>query len=104
MQDKKHYYVAIDTKEIREMPVDDNQIEFEVVASVEEIEEVNRLFHKMIDKARDSNEIMHFKPFKEVDVDEKVDTYDDSLKNIYRKIHELGTPETKSRIDEIGII
>ncbi len=100
---KKRYFVTISTKEIRETSVPDNGVEFEIIANQNEKEDIEALFKE---KDQDSkNASMYLtKPFNEWGADDERSRYDDHMLNLYRKLYELGTEETKEKIDELGII
>jgi hypothetical protein len=100
---KKRYFVTISTKEIRETSVPDNGVEFEIIANQNEKEYIEALFKE---KDQDSkNASMYLtKPFNEWGADDERSRYDDHMLNLYRKLYELGTEETKEKIDELGII
>ncbi|MBM7598606.1 hypothetical protein JOC34_000963 [Virgibacillus halotolerans] len=102
MEDKKHYFVTIDTKEIREMSIPDSGIEFEIIANQKEKEDIEALFRE---KDQDSkNATMYLtKPFNEWGADDERSRYDAHMLSLYRKLYELGTKETKEKINELGI-
>ncbi|WP_010649331.1 hypothetical protein [Oceanobacillus massiliensis] len=104
MADKKQYFVAVDSKEIREISIDDNQVEYEIEAEESELLEIEELFKTMEGESKEAILDFHFRPFDEDKVDSEREVYHDSLIKIYQKIYELGTPDTKKKIDELGII
>ncbi|MFA1818581.1 hypothetical protein ACDX78_00040 [Virgibacillus oceani] len=103
MADKKHYFVTIDTQDIREESVPDGYIEYEITASENEIKELKELFRKKDKNAEAAIEYIG-KPFDEWGADEERESYDQFLIGIYERIHALGTADTKSKIEELGII
>lgn len=101
MAERKHYFVTIDTEDIRETSVPDG-IEYEVLATQDEISEIRELFNE---KEKDSKNAVKYlaKPFNECGADDERRKYDDHLVTIYQRIYELGTEETKANIRELGI-
>lgn len=102
MEDKKHYYVMVDIQEIRDVSIPDSGIEFEIIASHSEIEEIQELFMKKNDNAKNAIGYLT-KPFNEWGADDERCRYDNNMIMIYRKVFELGTKETKLKIKEMGI-
>ncbi|GAB3793914.1 hypothetical protein [Virgibacillus kimchii] len=103
MTEKKHLFVTIDTQEIRETPIPDGRVEYEIRADETEIKELRELFRKKDKNASDAVEYIG-KPFDEWGADEERESYDQYQMHIYKKIYELGTQETKDKIGELGII
>lgn len=102
MEDRKHYFVTVDTNEIRKMSIPGGGIEFEIIASHKEILEIQELFKRKDKNAKNAVKYLA-KPFDEWGADDERNRYDNHLMSIYRKLNELGTVETKSKIKEIGI-
>ncbi|WP_174613290.1 hypothetical protein [Virgibacillus ihumii] len=100
MTERKSYFVSVDFKEVREMSIPDNEIEFEILATHNEVKELKELFR---DTQKDSKgAIEHLgKPFDEWGADDKRSNYDRHLVKIYRFIHELGTSETKDKTEQL---
>lgn len=103
MEDKKHYFVTIDTKQINEVSVPDSGIEFEIIANKKEVEDIEALFREKDEDSKNAAKYLA-KPFNEWGADDERSRYDAHLVNLYRKLHELGTEETKEKINELGII
>jgi len=102
LKDKKHYFVTIDTQDIREVSIQDANIEYEIIANENEIKELKELFRKK-DKNAESAVKYLAKPFDEWGADEERESYDQFLIDIYKRIHALGTSDTKTKIEELGI-
>ncbi|PAV29990.1 hypothetical protein CIL05_08925 [Virgibacillus profundi] len=102
MDMRKHYFVTVDTQDIREISIPDSGIEFEIIASQNEIEEIEKLFMKKNKNAKKAVQYLA-KPFDERGADSEREGYDEHLMEIYRKINELGTMQTKEKIKEIGL-
>ncbi|GAA0612349.1 hypothetical protein GCM10009001_31970 [Virgibacillus siamensis] len=102
MNELKSYFVSVDFKEVREMSIPDNEIEFEIKATNEEVKELKELFR---DTRKDGkNAIDHLgKPFDEWGADDERSKYDQHLIKIYKFIHGLGTPETKDKIEQLKL-
>lgn len=103
MADKKRYFVTIDTQEIRETSIPDGNIEYEIIASKNEIKELRELFSQKDDNAKKAVEYIG-KPFDEWGADEERESYDQYLINVYKRIYKLGTEDTKDKINKLGII
>ncbi|MBP1968112.1 hypothetical protein J2Z83_000204 [Virgibacillus natechei] len=103
MERQKYYYVTVDTEEIREISIPDNDIEYEITANQNQLEELRELFMKKSKDGKDAAEYIG-KPFDEWGADDKREEYQHHLIMIYRKLYELGTEKTKSKIKELGII
>ncbi|MEC5422704.1 hypothetical protein QGM71_04240 [Virgibacillus sp. C22-A2] len=102
MTNKKHYYVTVDKQEIRDISIPDNGVEYKIIANQKEKEEIEELF-----RAKDKNEkdAVKFlaKPFDEWGADDKREDYDNKMIELYRKVYELGTSETKREINNLGL-
>jgi hypothetical protein len=103
LTDKKRYFVTIDTQDIREMPIPDAHIEYEIIANENELKELKELFRKKDKNAKDAAEYIG-KPFDEWGADEERESYDQYLIDIYKRIYALGSADTKDQIEELGII
>ncbi|APC48642.1 hypothetical protein [Virgibacillus halodenitrificans] len=103
MADRKHYFVTVDTQDIREVSLPGSGIEYEIIADHNEIEQLNELFMK---KDKNEKKAMSFlaKPFDEWGADDERNAYDDHMMRIFQMLYELGTDDTKTKIYELGII
>ncbi len=104
--EKKKYYVSIHTSastyEIREEK-GQSTYDFEIEASPEEIEQLKYSFEKAA--SADFKSYLHSHvPFPNDMADADHETYDNTLNTIYDKIYTLGTTETKSQIEEMGVL
>ncbi|MFB4167508.1 hypothetical protein [Virgibacillus sp. JSM 102003] len=102
MVERKTYYVAVDTKDIREVSVPDSGIEYEIIASPDEAKEIQLLFTEESKDGRKATEYLG-NPFDEWGADDKRRNYDDHLIKVYRRLYELGTNDTKSKINQLGL-
>jgi len=101
MLNKKIYYISIDSNEIREVSIPDSEKEYEIIATPENIKEIEILMRKQKQSSGDAVEYLA-KPFHEQGTDDKRAEYDSSLIEIFKKIYELGTEKTKEEIKNIG--
>lgn len=104
MKTKNNFFVTMDTKEIRDISIDDNRVEYEIVANEQELMEIKQMFQTMEKESKDAVEDISINPFDEAKVDNERETYDQSLISVYQRLYELGTEETKNKIKELGII
>jgi hypothetical protein len=107
MDDKKTYYVTVEigqrSGEIRDhLEVNDANYDFEIKATEEEIERLERLFREAEEEDFTTLVKAHI-PFLDNESQENVKE-DGTLRKIYRMIYQLGTEETKRRMDESGMI
>ncbi|UUI04113.1 hypothetical protein NP439_05350 [Oceanobacillus jeddahense] len=99
---RKKYYVTVDTEEISEVSLPDNGIEYEIYATPEEVKEIEVLFTRKEQNAKDAVKFVG-KPFDERPVDAKRANYEGDLIALYRKLYDLGTDETKKEIKELRL-
>lgn len=102
MNDKKQYFVNVDTEEIREISIPDSGIEYEIIASFDEIKEIELL---LIEKRKNAKQAVEYvkKPFDEWGADEERNKYESDVMSLYKRIYDLGTITTKEKIKEIGL-
>ncbi|UJL47927.1 hypothetical protein KFZ58_08785 [Virgibacillus sp. NKC19-16] len=103
MADRKNYFVTLDTEDIREVSIPGNEIEYEIIATHDEVEEIEEIFMKKNKEAENATKYIG-KPFDEWGADDEREIYDAHLMKIYQRLYDLGTDETKSKIKELGII
>lgn len=102
MTKKKTYFITVDTEEIREVSIPDNSAEYEVNATFDEIKDVEMLLANKEKNARDA--VKHLgKPFNEKGADTERSRYDVRLIKLFRKLYELGTIETKDKINSLSL-
>ncbi|WP_188454399.1 hypothetical protein [Virgibacillus oceani] len=102
MPNRKPFFVTVDTEEIREISMPENGIEYEIEASQEEIKEIEVLFREKNTNAKNAVKYLA-RPFDEWGADDERNKYDDRLITIYRRLYELGTRETKQKINDLGL-
>lgn len=101
--EKKTYYVAVGSGDILE-DKSDSPYEFEIEATQEEIDQLQELFNDrhQADWYTWIGAHIPIVPYHQLDKDN--DQYDDNLYAIYKMLYELGSPETKSEIEKLGIL
>jgi rubrerythrin len=100
--DKKTYYVTVQYGEIMEDPTAFNY-DFVINASEEELDQLQELFENTAD-AELATYTHSYALSLSTYYNEENTTYDNSLREIYKKLHELGTTETKEHIEKMNII
>lgn len=103
MDGKKHFFVTVNTQDIREMSLPEGGIEYEIVANGNEVEEIAKLFRAQNHETFGALGFLG-KPFDEWGVDDKRAAFDMELIKLYRRIFDLGTEKTRSQIREMGIL
>ncbi len=104
--EKKRYYITLQagttTAEIRDVK-GESTYDFEIEADPVEI----GLLRDMLTHAVHSDFLqwMHSHiPYRDQLLDVDNEAYDDNLVSIYRKIYQLGTPETRKNIEQMGLV
>jgi hypothetical protein len=77
--------------------------EFEILASQEEVDQLQELFEET-DNSSQSSYISSFLPWKGYYNNESNQEYDYYLTEVYRMLHKLGTEETKRHIESMNIL
>ncbi|WP_426452398.1 hypothetical protein ACP26L_10090 [Paenibacillus sp. S-38] len=101
--DKKTYYIAVGSGEILEPADSTGNFEFEIQATDEEIDQLAELFEDQ-DDAEGDTAVRAVIPYRLYHKDKENDVYDANLEEIYRMLHKLGTPETRSHIESMNIL
>jgi hypothetical protein len=101
--EKKTYYVSVGGGEILEPSNMLGNYELEIEATEEEIDLLSELFEESEEAGQDTA-ARAIIPYRLYHNDKENDAYDDNLIEIYRKLHELGTEETKRHIESMGIL
>jgi hypothetical protein len=101
--DKKTYFVAVGSSEILEPQDATGNFEFEIWASEEELDQLQELFEES-EEAHDSTFIRAHIPFRLYHNDKENDASDYYLTQIYSKLHELGSAETKTHIESMNVL
>ncbi|MCC2684601.1 MAG: hypothetical protein K0R75_1500 [Paenibacillaceae bacterium] len=100
--DKKRYYVSVQAGTIL-AGQGDAAYEFEIDATEEDVERLQRQFVQLADRSEATMFRAHALtiPYHH---DAENHAYDDNLVDIYRMLHELGTVETKRHIEKMGVL
>ena len=100
--DKSTYYVSVQDGTI--LPDKGAAAyEYEIEATHEEINKLREL----MDEMRDADEAAYWRahvPVIPYHYDSENDIYDEYLRNIYQKIYELGTEETRRHMEETNLL
>jgi hypothetical protein len=104
---KKTYYVTVDlgthAGEIREtFDGNDAVYDYEIQATEEELAELEHLYEQM-ETIDDKTFLIAHIPFLDNEQEEN-EVEDELLNKIYRKIYELGTEQTKRKMEEAGLV
>ena len=99
---KKKYFVSVQNEAIFEEEGIEN-FEFEIMATEDDYEELQQMFTDG-EQVDNSTFIKAHIPGVPYHNDPENDAYDDQLKRIYQKIHQLGTLETKEHIERMDIL
>lgn len=100
--DKKKYYVSVKSESIMDHQ-DESPFEFEIEATEREVIQLQELFEE-IDDMDNVTAIRAHIPYVQYHDDPENDAYDAKLVEIYSKLHQLGTSETKQHIESMGIL
>lgn len=100
--EQREYYVSVQAKTIMDN-IGDAAYEFIILASPEDIDVLVELFENQedIDEQTFLRTPLPSIPYHHDDLN---DEYDAGLKEVYTKIHALGTLETKKHIESMGIL
>ncbi|MFC4306114.1 hypothetical protein [Cohnella boryungensis] len=98
---RKTYYVSLGPGQI----LTDREaapFQFAIQATEAEIDRLEELFQETQDA--DEDEIFNFSGSPTISDTPENETYDTLFKDIYRMLHDLGTPETRSHIEKMNIL
>ena len=106
--EKKTYYVTIHSGgmigEIKEhVDLNDSYYDFEIMATPEEIRRLKSLFEEAHNEDVQSFVDAHIPLVSHDEFGNSV-AFDQKLKRIYQTIYELGTPETKQKMEQTGVV
>ncbi|ANE47770.1 hypothetical protein SY83_17440 [Paenibacillus swuensis] len=100
--EKETYYISVAEAFVRKETYGENY-EFVIRATEEEAESLMEHMNTL----QTDDEKSHFKamiPYKSNETDSTNLEFKDDMKTLYRKIHELGTEETKQHIESMNIV
>lgn len=100
--DKATYYVTVDGTIHTEQNVNDAPYDFEVKATDQEIQQLQELFQRAYNEDFATFVEAHIPFFTEESMKENKDV-DQYVHEIYAMIHQLGSIETKRRIEDLGL-
>lgn len=102
MSDRQKYYVSVQSGS---MLTDQGaaSYELEIYANDQDIEQLEDMFDEKMN-AEDGTASRAILPGIPQHISEEDETYDYVLAQIYKKLHELGTDETKRHIESMGIL
>ncbi|WP_409345818.1 hypothetical protein [Paenibacillus sp. MBLB4367] len=100
--DKTTYYVSVGSGQILQ---DESAaaFEFEIQATDDELNKLQELFEETAE-AEISTARRGVTPYLEYSFDKENDLYDYNLREIYRMLHDLGTPETREHIESMHVL
>ena len=98
---KKTYYVSVQAQTVLEEQ-GAAAYEFEIEATEDEVTKLVELFEDQMENEHDTHERAMI-PAMPYHYDKENDLYDANLKEIYRAIYEMGTPETRKHIENMGM-
>lgn len=99
---KKPYYVSMQAREISQVKYQNNH-NYKITATNDEVNELRRLLNKVYDADRDAYWRSHI-PFVPYHNDMANDQYDESFTEALALIYELGDEQTKTYIDTTGVL
>lgn len=102
MNDKQRYYVSVQSGSIFSNQ-GDAPYELEIDATTKEVVQLRELFdeHELLDF---DNMLRGPIPAIPYHHDDENDVYDQQLQRIYTMLYQLGTPETRKHIEEMGLM
>lgn len=100
---KNNYFVSVSSAEVTEVPIPDDNGQFEIIATEEEVLEIENYFKSIDDETKSGLKYLG-KPFHEKPVDQKRYAGEEGLVKIYKLLYKYGTAKTKEDIDSFGIL
>ncbi|SDB83956.1 hypothetical protein [Shouchella lonarensis] len=105
--EKQLYYVnlnPISMDTISNVRVNDGQlIEYEIEATEEEKKDFEKLLHEVNRHDVELGNLFSFRHFDETASDTDKNEYQAGLNDVYDRLYELGTAETKAKVKEIHL-
>ncbi len=106
--DKQNYFVnlnPISMDAISPVKVGDGQmIEYEISATETEIKALQDLLNQVQSHDLELGNLFTFRHFDDLKVDRDKNEYQSGLNDVYEAIYNLGTEETKRKVEEIGLM
>jgi hypothetical protein len=100
--DKKTYYVTVQSGEIMDDPTAFNY-DFVIEANEDELDQLVELFEDTADAELDTY-THSFALSLSTYYNEENTAYDNNLREVYKKLYELGSTETKQHIETMNIL
>jgi hypothetical protein len=100
--DKKTYYVTVQSGEIMDDPTAFSY-DFVIYADEQELDQLQEMF----ENTQDAEQMTYNRTWIPSPIDqfhEENSIYDESLLEIYKKLHSLGSTETKQHIETMNIL
>lgn len=98
--EKKTYYIAVGSGEMPEPEEATGNFKFEIQATEEEVVKLQEMFEELTTNEEDT--AMRATISNRSDKENNADGW--SLTEIYRMLHELGTPDTRKHIEAMNVI
>ncbi|MFB6367491.1 hypothetical protein ACFCP7_26285 [Paenibacillus elgii] len=98
--EKKTYYIAVGSGEVQEPEEATGNFEFEIQATEEEVDKLQDMFEELAMNEEDTA-MRATIPYREYRPDKESDG---NLTEIYRMLHELGTPDTRRHIEAMNVL
>ncbi|WP_270179670.1 hypothetical protein [Alkalihalobacillus sp. CinArs1] len=102
---KKTYYVT-PKGELHETEIEGHQLNsFKIKANHEEYMKIQQAIEKLrSQKYVQQHDFFSTNHFDEKEVDSHRDWTDNAIYDLYYLVHQLGTPETKAQIEQMGVL
>ncbi|SCW32899.1 hypothetical protein SAMN04487970_100329 [Paenibacillus tianmuensis] len=101
--EKKTYYIAVGSGEMQEPEEATGNFEFEIQATEEEVDKLQDMFEELAMNEEDTA-VRATIQYREYRSDKENDAHDGNLTEIYRMLHELGTPDTRKHIEAMNVL
>ncbi|SFL37266.1 hypothetical protein SAMN03159341_105328 [Paenibacillus sp. 1_12] len=104
---KSTYYVTVATGLIEQQQAMQDKANLTHEFAVEATDEEIAVLRDLLDKQATSEELTFKRatiPYKTADHDPSTERFNGDILNIYRYLYEIGTAETKSHIEKMGIL
>jgi hypothetical protein len=99
---KKTYYIAVASGQISQVR-SASSYEFEIQATDDEVRFLRELFDEAYSEDIKSFFRAHV-PYEQYHHDPQNDAYDSRIYQVYKYLHDFGSPETKQHIESMGIL
>ncbi len=100
---KKPYYIDIENAQIYPVPDEAAEWQFKIYADDREIAKIADYIRENYDADMKTFQLAHV-PLVENKEETQNDKYDATMEEIYRMIYDLGDSDTRTNIEEMGIL